>query len=272
MARQSSARGGKESSTIAARLLEERRARSMSVRELGRLAGVTASLISQIENGKVNPSVGTLYRMAEALGIRVDEFFAGERTGDAGGRRGEANAAEAAGGAAPPKARGRRRAGAATSADGGTAEQRSGDAAAEADAAKTGAPTGGPGGAAPSRPLSERVVRPGTRNRIALAGGVQWELLTSPDEAAIEDIEVILSTYPPGSESSSEPMRHHGREYGLVLEGELQLEVAGERVTMQRGESITFDSMQPHRLWNTGDVDTVTIWTVHGRRGTDPDA
>jgi transcriptional regulator with XRE-family HTH domain/mannose-6-phosphate isomerase-like protein (cupin superfamily) len=268
MARQASGRGGKESSTIAARLLEERRARNMSVRELGRLAGVTASLISQIENGKVNPSVGTLYRMAEALGIRVDEFFAGERTGDFGGTPRQARAAEAAGGSVPRKARGRRR----TGTDGGTAGEGSGDAAAEAVALETGASGEGAGEAALRRPLSERVVRPGTRNRIALAGGVQWELLTSPDEAAIEDIEVILSTYPPGSESSSEPMRHHGREYGLVLEGELQLEVAGERVTMQPGESITFDSMQPHRLWNTGDADTVTIWTVHGRRGIDPDA
>lgn len=268
MTRQASTRGGKESSTIAARLLEERRARKMSVRELGRLAGVTASLISQIENGKVNPSVGTLYRMAEALGIRVDEFFAGERTGDFEGAARETGAGEAAGGSAPRKARGRRRSGS----DGGTARERRGDAAAEAVAPETGASGEGAGHAAPRRALSERVVRPGTRNRIALAGGVQWELLTSPDEAAIEDIEVILSTYPPGSESSSEPMRHHGREYGLVLEGELQLEVAGERVTMQPGESITFDSMQPHRLWNTGDADTVTIWTVHGRRGINPDA
>jgi mannose-6-phosphate isomerase-like protein (cupin superfamily)/DNA-binding XRE family transcriptional regulator len=220
-----------ETSTIATRLLEERRARSMSVRELGRLAGVTASLISQIENNKVNPSVGTLYRMAEALGIRVDEFFAGEPTGERAGHgsRGAGGPAGASGNASQPAigASGR---------------------------------------------LADRIVDPATRKRIALAGGVQWELLVSPEDAAIEDIEVILSRYPPRSESSSEPMRHHGREYGFILEGALELEVAGEHVSLQPGQSITFESMQPHRLWNAGAVDTVTIWVVHGRRGIDPNA
>lgn len=218
-----------EESTIAARLLEERRARNMSVRELGRLAGVTASLISQIENHKVNPSVGTLYRLAEALGIRVDEFFAGGPTGDSSGR-------EAGRASRPPTV------------------------ARDASANTSGAP------------LSERIVTPESRNRIELAGGVHWELLISPEDAAIEDIEVILSTYPPGSESSSEPMRHRGREYGLVLEGVLEIEVAGEHVSVEAGCSITFDSMQPHRLWNDGEVDSVTIWTVHGRRGLNPEA
>ena len=53
---------------------------------LAREVGVSPSLVSQIENGKANPSVGTLYAIVSALEISLDELFADtERSGgDAG--------------------------------------------------------------------------------------------------------------------------------------------------------------------------------------------
>jgi mannose-6-phosphate isomerase-like protein (cupin superfamily) len=33
------------------------------------------------------------------------------------------------------------------------------------------------------------------------------------------------------------------------------------------GDSIAFDSTQPHRLWNLGDVPVKGIWFVVGREG-----
>jgi transcriptional regulator with XRE-family HTH domain/quercetin dioxygenase-like cupin family protein len=57
------------------RLREERLRRGISVRSLARDLGVSASLISQIETGKSQPSVSTLYAMTSALGISVDEVF-----------------------------------------------------------------------------------------------------------------------------------------------------------------------------------------------------
>jgi transcriptional regulator with XRE-family HTH domain len=47
----------------------------MSVRSLARSIGVSPSLISQIETGKANPSVGTLYAIVTALGISLDQLF-----------------------------------------------------------------------------------------------------------------------------------------------------------------------------------------------------
>ena len=60
----------------------------MSVRSLARSIGVSPSLISQIETGKANPSVGTLYSIVTALGISLDQLFSdGDGAGDTAARR-----------------------------------------------------------------------------------------------------------------------------------------------------------------------------------------
>ena len=47
----------------------------MSLRELARRVGVSASLVSQIEHNRVKPSVGTLYSVANELGLLLDDLF-----------------------------------------------------------------------------------------------------------------------------------------------------------------------------------------------------
>ena len=47
----------------------------LSLRELARQAEVSPSFVSQIENGKSQPSVATLYAFAQLLGVSTDEFF-----------------------------------------------------------------------------------------------------------------------------------------------------------------------------------------------------
>lgn len=50
-------------------------ARGMRISDLARGAGVSPSLISQIERGQSRPSVSTLFALAETLGLPVDAFF-----------------------------------------------------------------------------------------------------------------------------------------------------------------------------------------------------
>jgi transcriptional regulator with XRE-family HTH domain len=57
------------------RLREEREKRGVTVRGLAREVGVSASMVSQIETGKVQPSVSTLYAITTALGIAVEDLF-----------------------------------------------------------------------------------------------------------------------------------------------------------------------------------------------------
>ena len=43
----------------------------LSLRELGERASVSASLISQVENGRIDPSISSLRRIAEALDVSI---------------------------------------------------------------------------------------------------------------------------------------------------------------------------------------------------------
>jgi transcriptional regulator with XRE-family HTH domain len=60
---------------IGGRLRDLRAARELSLRQLAKLIGASPSLLSQIENGKVTPSVDTLYLLAAALAVPVAAFF-----------------------------------------------------------------------------------------------------------------------------------------------------------------------------------------------------
>jgi len=60
---------------VGERIREERLRTGRSVRQLARDVGVSASLISQIENGRSRPSVSTLYAITQALGISVEDVF-----------------------------------------------------------------------------------------------------------------------------------------------------------------------------------------------------
>src|SRR5689334_4038419 len=62
-------------STIGERLREERNRKEMGVREIARRVGVSPSLISQIERGKVNPSVSTLWSLVTVLGLTMSDLF-----------------------------------------------------------------------------------------------------------------------------------------------------------------------------------------------------
>src|SRR5690606_36163729 len=58
------------------RLRYFRQQREFTLRVLAERADVSASLLSQIENGKANPSMVTLHNIASALDIPLASFFA----------------------------------------------------------------------------------------------------------------------------------------------------------------------------------------------------
>jgi transcriptional regulator with XRE-family HTH domain len=63
------------------RLRAARRARGLSLRELALRLRLSPSLISQIETGRANPSVSTLYAIATELDVSLDELLFGDRRG-----------------------------------------------------------------------------------------------------------------------------------------------------------------------------------------------
>ena len=63
------------SADVGLRLKQLRTGRGLSQRDLARRAGVTNGLISQIEQNKVSPSVGTLKKIVEPLSVSLADFF-----------------------------------------------------------------------------------------------------------------------------------------------------------------------------------------------------
>jgi transcriptional regulator with XRE-family HTH domain len=140
------------------------------------------------------------------------------------------------------------------------------DLFAEESGARSDAPGHGRGDSGAAAP----VVGEAEREAIRLATGVRWERLTAEPDP---DVDFIFVTYEVGGSSSPEDalVRHAGREYGLVLTGELEVTVGFERRVLGPGDSISFPSTTPHRLRNVGDVPVTGVWVVVGRRS-DPGA
>jgi transcriptional regulator with XRE-family HTH domain len=117
--------------------------------------------------------------------------------------------------------------------------------------------------AAPRR--SRGVVQHGhDRQHIRLAGGVVWERLTAqPDD----EVEFLYVRYEAGAESCPENsfFRHGGKEYAYILEGRLGLQIGFERYELSPGDSVSFESHNPHRLWAIGDKPATAIWVIINR-------
>jgi len=210
-------------STIGDNLRSARLEKGWSMRELAAEAEVSPSLISQIENGRTMPSVRTLYSLAEALSLPVTHLVPIAEPANSGLQPTEAS---------PPLT---------------PSEMRAIDEGVLARSETS------------PKHLDQPVLRRNDRPRIPLQGGIIWERLTQSAEQAIE---LIQTEYPAGASSGNRMSRHAGREFGLVLEGELTLELGFDTYVLQSGDSITFDSTRPHRLVNNGSLPMRAIWVV----------
>jgi transcriptional regulator with XRE-family HTH domain len=58
----------------------ERQKQGLSLRELARRIGVSASMLSQVETYRTRPSVSTIYSIATELGLSIDALLSGEES------------------------------------------------------------------------------------------------------------------------------------------------------------------------------------------------
>jgi transcriptional regulator with XRE-family HTH domain len=216
-------------SKLGARLKRVREASGMSLREVARQLGVSPSFVSQLENGKSQPSVATLYSIAQLLEVSIDELFSAE-AGPAQGARHQ------------PDPSGH---------------------ALRADEHISRSELGSPANAWPGEERVARlsVTRPGERLRLEMDSGVIWERLASNTGTAIDFMEII---YPPHSTSTNDKrmLQHAGSEFGYMLEGELEITIGFDVFVLRTGEAIGFDSAMPHLLANKTDRPARGIWLV----------
>jgi transcriptional regulator with XRE-family HTH domain len=58
-----------------------REAKGLSLKEVADLSGFSTALLSQVENHMISPSLGTIVKLARALGVKVSDFL-GETGGE----------------------------------------------------------------------------------------------------------------------------------------------------------------------------------------------
>ena len=213
----------------------ERQNQGLSLRELARRVGVSASMLSQVETGRTRPSVSTIYAIATELGLSIDALLSDREAAVATATAAAAGgtAANGADGAAPAGPRVRRV----------------------------------PVGTAAAADLASQLVRPEQRRKLELESGVTWELLS---DLLPHLVDFMFVTYEPGGRSSSSGklMRHTGTEFAFLVRGKLKIQVGFDEYVLQAGDALAFDSSEPHLLVNEGTEPAEGIWFVLGRRMT----
>src|SRR5512135_1070336 len=63
---------------VGALIRRERQRQGLSLRELARRVGVSASMLSQVETDRTRPSVSTIYAIAAELGLSIDALLSGD--------------------------------------------------------------------------------------------------------------------------------------------------------------------------------------------------
>ena len=212
--------GGGVPGGLGGRLRRVRSARGLSVRELARRAGCSASLVSQVERGLITPSAGVVYSLANQLDISLDLLF------------GTDNESADLPPLPPTK--------------GAPVEDRSA--------------TAGPWGRATGPDGAGIIQRVADRKTIELSTGVRWERLTPTHDRSVDFLEVV---YALGGQSSEDgqAVRHDGREYLHVLQGELEAVIGFDTLRLSEGDSLAFDPATPHHYRNhtTGVVRVLSV-------------
>lgn len=181
---------------LGARLRDLRRAADLSLVQLADKSGVSVGMISQIERSLSNPSVRTLERLREALGIPLTSLLEGDE-------------------GYPPAA---------------------------------------------SEMPPEFVRRAKDRPLFSVGkGGLQKALLSPHGDY---DIKFMLISFPPRTKSV-DILVGPGEKAGVVLEGEIDLTVAGSTERLQAGDSFQFSSELSHRVENPGAGTAQLLWIMN---------
>jgi transcriptional regulator with XRE-family HTH domain len=102
------------------------------------------------------------------------------------------------------------------------------------------------------------VVRKNQRKGLILPWSVFEQQLLSPD--LNRKIEFLWTKIPPGTRSGL--YQHEGEECGVIVEGTLVFRIGRDTFTLDKGDSIYFDSSNPHEFENQSNETVETIWAI----------
>jgi transcriptional regulator with XRE-family HTH domain/quercetin dioxygenase-like cupin family protein len=257
---------------LGAQVRAERQRRALSVRELARRIGVSASLISQVETGRAQPSVTTLMALVTELELSLDSLFSdgvqpGASASAAPVSSPDADAPTTTGKVAYKRPR---QAPEVTGIPHAHQEMPSSllpvsDGTSWANDGASWAKSSGVPFALAAPWIALGVERSGKRAYLELESGVRWERLTPH---SLPGMEFLYVRYEAGASSTAhgKHTRHEGIEFGYVTAGTLHVTVGFDEMVLATGDSIMFDAATPHRLENRGRVATEAVWLIIGRQ------
>jgi transcriptional regulator with XRE-family HTH domain len=198
--------------TLGLRIRKLRNERKLKVADLSQQTGLTSSTISQLERAIIFPSVASLKKICDALGVPIAYLF--EDT-------------------VPPEV-----------------SRISSDIKLNLGNYLSAYPSAEMEGISP-------VVRRHSRKMLLPTQGIRYYLL-NPTFTGL--IEMIYNEYDPGSTTGPTLYAHPGNECGVILSGELTVQINEEVFILKEGDSITFQSSSPHMMKNDSDVICTSIW------------
>ena len=176
---------------IGSKLRDVRERKGLTLRQVAEMAGVSESLVSQIERNRVSPSMDTMLSLAYELGIDVEYLFRDYR-------------------------------------------------------------------------LERQVtIVPAEERSKRTFNGVTYSRLSAiPADSEKHAIDAVLLEIGVGAQSANDKYGHPGRELGIILEGEAELEHGSKTHRLKEGDSVSFASSTPHVLRNTGDTTLKAMWVI----------
>jgi transcriptional regulator with XRE-family HTH domain len=182
------------------RIRSLRNERGLKIIELAEKSGLTSSTISQIERALLSPSIASLKKICDAMGVPVGCLFENNEDIDTD------------------------------------------NVTAVTDVRISN---------------NCQVVRKDKRKIMLPTEGVRYYLL-NPNLAG--QMEMIYNEIEPGKGTGPDLYTHPGSECGVVLSGEITVQINDEVHVLQEGDSITLDSSEPHLLRNDSDKMSISIW------------
>jgi transcriptional regulator with XRE-family HTH domain len=169
-----------------------RKAKGLSLQEVSKRLGLSSSLLSQIENDKVTPSIATLFKIANFLGKKTSFFLDDD---------------------------------------------------------------------VENKDIDSPIVKRKKRTILASKNSkIHYELLNPKlKDASVEFLEVILEK---DCETGIYVHKGGGEEYGIVLEGKLEVILDGKKFAMVPGDSVAFECSRPHGFRNLYNGKTRVIWAI----------
>lgn len=111
----------------------------------------------------------------------------------------------------------------------------------------------------PSDSAEPEFVRRRKNRPVIDLGALRKELLTPTDR---RNLQIIIIHIEPGGETGGHALSYPAEKGGLVLSGNVILNVDDQTVALEPGDSFVFDSARPHSLRNVSSEPAEVLWII----------